>query len=67
MRRENIDVDVKNLCSRKLYELCATTAVGQAELKACVEELQSRQHYLDQLSRLGKRAQLVPAHMMQRH
>lgn len=66
MKGESCTVDVKNLCSRKLYELCANTAVGPADLAACIEELQSRQHYLEQLVRLSNSARL-PAYMTQRH
>lgn len=52
MNAEMIDVNVKNLCSRKLLELCATAEVNTPALLAIVEELQQRRHYLDKLSSL---------------
>lgn len=45
-------IDVKNLCSRKLLELCASRAVADAELNAVIDELQLRRHYLNELERL---------------
>lgn len=45
-------IDVKNLCSRKLYELCASRAVARSELDAIIDELQLRRHYLNELERL---------------
>ena len=52
MSRPTQQIDVKNLCSRKLYELCATSAVGNAELDAIIDELQLRRHYLTELEQL---------------
>lgn len=67
MKGEMPLVDVKNLSSRKLYELCATTAVGPAELVACIEELQSRQHYLTQLAQLSEVSRFHTPQRAQRH
>lgn len=49
-------LDVKNLCSRKLLELCASRAVADAELGAIIDELQLRRHYLNELERLAPHA-----------
>lgn len=43
------NIDVKNLCSRKLLELVATGTVDPRELWAVVDELQQRRHYLTEL------------------
>lgn len=51
-RRMQTQIDVKNLCSRKLYELCATRSVDETELDAIIDELQLRRHYLTELERL---------------
>lgn len=56
------DIDVKNLCSRKLYELCAASAVAPSERAACLRELEARRHYLDQLSRLYSASPLAQLH-----
>lgn len=56
----NASLDVKNLCSRKLYELCASRAVDRSELDAIVDELQLRRHYLNELERL--QAQTMTCH-----
>jgi hypothetical protein len=45
-------IDVKNLCSRKLYELYASRTVDAASLDAIIDELQTRRHYLTELERL---------------
>jgi hypothetical protein len=53
MNRSTRDhIDVKNLCSRKLYELYACRAADTAELDAIIDELQLRRHYLNELERL---------------
>ena len=51
-RRTQTEIDVKNLCSRKLLELCASRSVAAAELHAVIDELQLRRHYLNELERL---------------
>lgn len=45
-------IDVKNLCSRKLLELCSERTVASAELGAIIDELQLRRHYLNELEQL---------------
>lgn len=47
--------DVRNLCSRKLFELLAaesSLALSQQQLKSIEQELVARQHYLDELRKL---------------
>ncbi len=51
-RSMQTNIDVKNLCSRKLLELCAERAVGHSELDAIIDELQLRRHYLNELEQL---------------
>lgn len=51
-RRMQTPIDVKNLCSRKLLELCSERAVAAAELDAIIDELQLRRHYLSELEQL---------------
>lgn len=48
-RRTQTDIDVKNLCSRKLYELYSSRAVDADDLDAIIDELQLRRHYLSAL------------------
>ena len=45
-------IDVKNLCSRKLLELCESRAFADVELDKIIDELQLRRHYLNELERL---------------
>lgn len=45
-------LDVKNLCSRKLWELAESHASDAAALGAIAEELQLRRHYLAELEQL---------------
>lgn len=52
MEKEQTSINVKNLCSRKLWELAATRAVDGADLAAIASELQQRRHYLAELERL---------------
>ena len=52
MKREQTMIDVKNLCSRKLWELAATQQVADTELAAITNELQLRRHYLVELENL---------------
>jgi hypothetical protein len=61
MKQEVIAVDVKNLCSRKLWELAESRAVDTGDLYAIAEELQRRRHYLNELE------QLLPPLKSQQH
>lgn len=45
-------LDVKNLCSRKLWELAASCEVNPAEFDEIASELQLRRHYLNELDNL---------------
>jgi hypothetical protein len=54
-------VDVKNLCSRKLWELAESRSVDNGALYAIAEELQLRRHYLSELE------QLLPPLKSQQH
>jgi len=54
-------LDVKNLCSRKLWELAASRSVDETELLAIADELQLRKHYLIELE------QVLPSHRPQHH
>lgn len=53
--------DVKNLCSRKLWELASSQTFDNDALGAITEELQLRRHYLVELE------QLLPELHSQRH
>jgi hypothetical protein len=52
MNREATHLNVKNLCSRKLWELAASRAVDGDQLRAVARELQLRRHYLQELENL---------------
>ena len=52
MKQQNQHLDVKNLCSRKLWELAANSEVDAQELRAIASELQLRRHYLNELKNL---------------
>jgi hypothetical protein len=53
MKIENYDFDVKNLCSRKLWEILKDAEWQTENQKMAIEgELSSRKHYLDELSTL---------------
>jgi len=54
-------LDVKNLCSRKLWELAASRTLAEPELLAIADELQLRRHYLIELE------QVLPARRSPRH
>lgn len=54
-------LDVKNLCSRKLWELAASRSVDETELLAIADELQLRKHYLIELE------QVLPSRHSQHH
>ena len=61
MKSQITALDVKNLCSRKLWELAASDAVDAEELRAIASELQLRRHYLNEL------AQVLPPEPALRH
>ena len=48
----DLTFDVKNLCSRKLWELASSHKAYSDALGAIAEELQLRRHYLNELERL---------------
>jgi len=50
MKQQTQTIDVKNLCSRKLWELVANNEVGSQELVAIASELQLRRHYLQEIA-----------------
>jgi len=52
MKQQTQNLDVKNLCSRKLWELAASSEVDAQELRAIASELQLRRHYLNELENL---------------
>ena len=52
MKQQAQNLDVKNLCSRKLWELAASNDIDSQELRAIAGELQLRRHYLNELGRL---------------
>jgi len=56
MKPEVNVIDVKNLCSRKLWELAASRTVDAEELRAITGELQLRRHYLVELERILPRS-----------
>lgn len=45
-------LDVKNLCSRKLWELASSHAIDAEEMRSIASELQLRRHYLSELENL---------------
>jgi hypothetical protein len=61
MQQPATHVDVKNLCSRKLWELAESRSVDSRALYAIAEELQLRRHYLNELE------QLLPPLKSQQH
>lgn len=60
MKTETI-IDVKNLCSRKLWELATRDDIDADEMRSIASELQLRRHYLHELE------SLLPQPAMQRH
>lgn len=52
MKQHSQTIDVKNLCSRKLWELVAHREVSSQEMLAIASELQLRRHYLQELETL---------------
>lgn len=61
MKTATTALDVKNLCSRKLWELAENHASDIDALCAIAEELQLRRHYLSELE------QLLPPLQSRRH
>ncbi len=54
MNRQNHRIDVKNLCSRKLWELLKNAEwQSHRERFAIEQELFGRQHYIDELKSLS--------------
>lgn len=49
-------IDVKNLCSRKLWELASSHSIAAEEMRSIASELQLRRHYLNQLENLVSRS-----------
>ncbi|HET8710829.1 MAG TPA: hypothetical protein VFM32_05620 [Spongiibacteraceae bacterium] len=45
-------IDVKNLCSRKLWELASSHEIDANEMRSIASELQLRRHYLSELEHL---------------
>lgn len=52
MKTATTTLDVKNLCSRKLWELAESHVSDRAALGVIAEELQRRRHYLAELEQL---------------
>jgi hypothetical protein len=52
MKGQSTGLDVKNLCSRKLWELAASESIDAEELRAIASELQLRRHYLNELAQV---------------
>lgn len=46
-------LDVKNLCSRKLWELASSHSIDSDEMRSIASELQLRRHYLSELENLA--------------
>lgn len=49
-------IDVKNLCSRKLWELASSQTIDADEMRSIASELQLRRHYLNELENLAPSA-----------
>ena len=45
-------LDVKNLCSRKLWELASSDEIDAEAMRSIASELQQRRHYLQELESL---------------
>lgn len=50
--KNETSLDVKNLCSRKLWELVSSHTIDAEEMRSIASELQLRRHYLNQLENL---------------
>ncbi len=55
-------IDVKNLCSRKLWELLNEQQCGITARNACERELLERRHYLPELQQLRRQRGPRPIH-----
>ncbi|GAB3375757.1 hypothetical protein NCG89_03760 [Spongiibacter taiwanensis] len=56
MNNQNSEINVKNLCSRKLWELLKNAEwQNNAERFAIEQELSGRRHYLRELKQLSSR------------
>ncbi|MDF1690733.1 MAG: hypothetical protein P1U47_00055 [Zhongshania sp.] len=56
MNKQNNDVNVKNLCSRKLWELLKNAEwQDNSERFAIERELSGRRHYIEELEKLSAR------------
>ena len=54
MNNQNREIDVKNLCSRKLWELLKNAEWQSVSEKFAIEqELSGRRHYIDELETLS--------------
>lgn len=53
VNNQNTEIDVKNLCSRKLWELLKNAEWQNSSEKFAIEqELSGRRHYIDELETL---------------
>ena len=59
--KQEATLDVKNLCSRKLWELASSAEIDTEEMRTIASELQLRRHYLHELE------QLLPPSLAQQH
>lgn len=50
--KSEANLDVKNLCSRKLWELVSSEEIDADALRSIANELQQRRHYLHELENL---------------
>jgi hypothetical protein len=51
-------LDVKNLCSRKLWELASSHTIDSEEMRSIASELQQRRHYLHEIENLVSQSQV---------
>jgi hypothetical protein len=59
MNRQSNDVNVKNLCSRKLWELLKNAEWQTSSERFAIEsELSGRRHYIKELEQLSARETL---------
>ena len=50
--KTEVALDVKNLCSRKLWELASSDEIDAEAMRSIASELQLRRHYLHELENL---------------
>ena len=62
MNTNNTDINVKNLCSRKLWQLLNDKTIASPQLDACEMELLTRQHYLYEMRNLRKQNKNTTQH-----